>query len=239
MQRPEGRRIPIVAVDDGRHPGQLSKSHGLQICRFCVPEVVIGDISEEHDAQSLRLKEMPQKYCKDRLQMTSAMDCSIASQDRFKHHLQPARSCKAPAGWLGPSLQFLLHATREAWWHHGGYMKYMKLRQPYQTPQGPLAGLDRQEEYGHCAVVNFVDPGFVIESQKLSEIFLQILQITKQMSLPFSDFCVSCHGHILFLRMMCQQLFQQAGEAWVILGTFLLFAEVFSFWPNSSMVEKY
>lgn len=29
---------------------------------------MIGDISEEHDAQSLRLKEMLQKYCKDRLQ---------------------------------------------------------------------------------------------------------------------------------------------------------------------------
>ena len=23
----------------------------------------------------------------------------------------------------------------------------------------------RQEEYGHCAVINFVDPGFVTESQ--------------------------------------------------------------------------
>jgi hypothetical protein len=101
-----------------------------------------------------------------------------------------------------------------SWWHHGGYEIASSIRRPW--PPWPLAGLDRQEEYGHCAVVNFVDPGFVIDSQKLSEIFLQILQITKQMSLPFSDFCVACRGHILFLRMMCQQLFQQAGEAWVI-----------------------
>lgn len=34
VQRPEGRRIPIIAVDDGRHPGQLSKSHGCKFVDF-------------------------------------------------------------------------------------------------------------------------------------------------------------------------------------------------------------
>ena len=47
---------------------------------------------------------------------------------------------------------------------HGGYEIESSIQ---QTPLTSLdLDCDRQEEYGHCAVVNFVDPGFVMGSQK-------------------------------------------------------------------------
>ena len=73
--------------------------------------------------------------------------------------------------------------------------------------------------------------GYEIESSDfyISNVFLYVFHVM---------------GTFYFLRMMCQQLFQQAGEAWlilghpgsswVILGPFL-HVEVFSLWPNSSM----
>jgi len=117
---------PVVPSKKGRRRRGRKEAEESQ--SLPLTTVVIGDISEEHDAQSLRLQ----------------MD-----------------------GW-GLAYNFF-----------------------YMPPE-------RQEEYGHCAVVNFVDPGFV---------------------------------------MMCQQLFQQAGEATVTFFPIQGLENNVAYWTSFGVAE--